>query len=209
MNEFIKYLFGPCIASTGNAISPPIGWIVLSKNYLRSVWVTILLAFIATFLSYHSEKFFGHYDLYDAIKDGISSQFWGFLILAGAAITCLASLAKIFEMDNIKKYLISLSLNIMNSAISAGALTFGILSAMFILALIESQISSWDLFLNCIIITFAMSYFLFLNLLLWWFRLSIQKNSYRPELLVYINSSPNINLIFTLLSLFLIFIIIQ
>ncbi|UAB72685.1 hypothetical protein INR79_25875 [Vibrio sp. SCSIO 43132] len=201
MNQFKEHVFGPCLDSEGNALAPSCGCSEVFTRYVSRYWVTIACGFAALCISYYSRDLIGHDYLYLATRQAVSPLFWNMLFVIGAILICTSSLISIVRGEVVSYYFLNAAKRIFNMAAEVGALTFGVLVAMVVVALSGGTISAWGMLGHSILASVLLGYSLFLNILVWWFVLYTEDDKYKPPYLIYIESKPLLKLGVAALSL--------
>lgn len=201
MNQIKEYILGPCLDSEGNALAPRCGCSEVLKRYLSRYWLTIVCGFFALCFSYYSRNLIGHDYLYLATRQAVSPLFWNMLFVIGAILICFSSLFSIIRIKALSECFYNAATRIFNMAAEVGALMFGVLVAMVVVALNGGAISAWGMLGHSILASVLLGYSLFLNIFVWWFALCTEDDKYKPTYLVYIESKPLLKLVVTTVSL--------
>ncbi|HHX8355660.1 TPA: hypothetical protein ACVOY5_004539, partial [Vibrio alginolyticus] len=201
VNQIKEYIFGPCLGSEGSALAPPCGSLEIFKKYLSKYWLTSFCGFFALCVSYYSRDLIGHDYLYLAAKQAVSPLFWNMLFVLGAILILVSSLCDMLKIKSVAKAFSASSTRLFNMAADVGALMFGVLVGMFVVALSGGSISIWGMLGHSVLASILLAYSLFLNVFVWWFALCSESDNYKPAYLVYIESKPVLKLCFTLVSL--------
>lgn len=195
------YILGPCLSAKDNALAPPCGSFEIFKRYLSRYWLTSFCGFFALCVSYYTRDLIGHDYLYLATKQAVSPLFWNMLFVLGALLICISSLSDMLKINSIARACSTSATRLFNMAADVGALMFGVLVGIFVVALNGGSISIWGILGHSVLASILLAYSLFLNVFVWWFALCTESEKYKPAYLVYIESKPALKLCFTLISL--------
>lgn len=201
MNKIKEYIFGPCLYTEGNALAPACGNLEIFKGYLSKYWLTSFCGFFALCVSYYSRDLIGHDYLYFAVKQAVSPLFWNMLFVLGAFLMLVSSLCEMLKIRSIAKASSTSATRLFNMTADVGALMFGVLIGMFVVALGGGSISIWGMLGHSILASILLVYSLFLNVFVWWLALCSENDNYKPTYLLYIESKPVLKLFFTLVSI--------
>ncbi len=191
-----KSLLGPLLDCPRSAVAPRSGWRPLMYGFVRTYLLTwALRGFIGIIIAYLLSTGVGATYLYEAVREALAPKFWNLVVMLGLLYAIAsAAFAQLVPKDKgywvygptsrITGYCHNSARALLHFASQLGALSFGIVVGMLIIAIVRTT-DSVQALVGALGGTFVLGIVFVFNLVVWYVVYAILDDNERPPLIQY------------------------
>lgn len=191
-----KSLLGPFLDSPRSAIAPRGGWRPLMYSFIYTyIFTWALRGFVGVIVAYFLSTMIGASHLNEAVREGLAPKFWNLVVMLGLLYAVASAAFAQLVPKNKESWIYSITSSIclcchnsasalLRFASQLGALSFGIVVGMFIVASVKAT-DSVPALVETLGGTFLLGIVFFFNVIVWYIAYAILDDAERPLLFQY------------------------
>jgi len=186
LRKIARYILGPIIDQHVHAFRPSDGWgsmLTMYKDVYVKTWM--VRGLIGVLFCYCLSKVTGNEYFYLAIKQVLSPLFWNVVSSIGILFALIAIIFKVIHIRFISNYFLNSSQAFLCFASELGALMYGVIIGILIIATLNSDLSHFKIILLVSGGIIGLFIILILNLLVWWLAFCIKNQDKSPLYFIY------------------------